>query len=298
MVCEKYRFLRVKKGNNMNNNKDLSLFLKVELIHCAGSMPVLGYGTYRLPDNIEGERAVLLALSTGYRHIDTAAMYQNEEVVGRAIRKSGIAREEIFLTTKLWVDDHGGEKTARAFEESMNRLGLDHVDLYLSHWPVEGKRRETWKAMEKIYLSGRARAIGVSNYMVHHLDDIFEIAKIIPAVNQIELHPFNYRSRRSVIDFCRENGIVVQAYTPLTRGRKLDDPHLTELGVKYSKSSSQILIRWSLQRGFTVLPKSATPERIIENFDVFDFTIDDTDMQLIDNLDENLAVTWDPTGAP
>ncbi|HKJ93561.1 MAG TPA: aldo/keto reductase [Longimicrobiales bacterium] len=261
-------------------------------------IPLLGLGTYRSPRGAATHNAVRRALELGYRHVDTAKAYGNEADVGAAIRESGVAREDVFVTTKLWNEDHGFERTLGALDGSLRRLGMDYVDLYLVHWPVEGLRLESWRALEALLTEGKARAIGVSNYMVRHLDELFGHAAIVPAVNQIELSPFNLESRRDVVDLCRERGIVIEAYSPLTKGRKLDDPGLARIAEKHARTPAQVLIRWSLQHGFVVLPKSVTPDRIAENAAVYDFVLDDEDMAALDARDEALATGWDPTDAP
>lgn len=207
------------------------------------TIPALGLGVFRSPAGEMTRNAVLHALEAGYRHIDTAKIYGNEESVGQAIRESGIPRSEIFLTTKLWNSDHGYDATLRACDESLTKLGFHAVDLYLVHWPVQGLRLETWRAMETLLAEGKARAIGVSNYMVHHLEELLEHANVVPAINQIELSPYNYLYRKEVVDLCRANDIQVEAYSPLTKAQKLHDPKLVELARKYSKTAAQILIR-------------------------------------------------------
>lgn len=261
-------------------------------------IPVIGLGVYKSEPGTTTRDTVLAAFEAGYRLIDTAAIYQNEIDVGAAVGVSGLDRGEIFITTKLWNSDHGYDNTLGAFNDSLGLLGLSYVDLYLIHWPVEKIRRETWRAMERLTLDGRVRAIGVSNYMAHHLEELFAEAVIKPAVNQIELSPFNYRSRLSTIELCRQNHIIVEAYSPLTKGRKLGDPTLNEVAAGYGKSPAQVLIRWGIQHGFVVLPKSVTPSRVKENIDVFDFELSEDDMERLDGLDQGLATGWDPTDAP
>jgi diketogulonate reductase-like aldo/keto reductase len=261
-------------------------------------IPVLGLGVFRSPAGATTENAVHYALEAGYRHIDTAKIYGNEKSVGTAVRESGIPRSEIFVTTKLWNSDHGYDATLRACDESLSNLGFDYVDLYLVHWPVEGLRLETWQAMETLLAEGKARAIGVSNYMIRHLEELLNHAKVIPAVNQIELSPYNYLYRKDLVDFCRVNSILVEAYSPLTKARKLDDPKLVELAGKYGKTAAQVLIRWVVQQGMVALPKSTNPARIRQNGDVFDFVISDEDMTYQESFNENLVTGWDPTNTP
>ncbi len=242
--------------------------------------------------------AVHYALQAGYRHIDTAKIYANEQDIGQALAESKVPREEIFVTTKLWNTDQGYDSTLHALDESLNKLQMDYVDLYLMHWPVKGLRLESWKAMEKALSDGKARAIGVSNFMKRHVKELIDNSKILPAVNQIELSPFNYLQRKATIDFCRENDIALEAYSPLTKGRKLDDSNLVTLADKYGKTTAQFLIRWALEHEFIVIPKSSKQDRIVENASVFDFSIAKEDMEVLDGLNENLATGWDPTDAP
>ena len=261
-------------------------------------IPAIGLGVYKSEPGPVTKNAVLEALRLGYRHIDTAAIYNNEPDVGDAISASGLDRSEVFVTTKLWNEDHGYDNALTAFDRSLDQLGLDYVDLYLIHWPVPVLRLDTWRALERLTLDGRVRDIGVSNYMASHLTEILDHTAVVPAVNQIELSPYNFRSRLETIDLCRENDIVVAAYSPLTKGRKLDDPILRDVAGHYDKTPAQILIRWSLDKGFVVLPKSITPARIAENFEVLDFVLRTEDIDRLDALDEGLATGWDPTDAP
>ncbi len=261
-------------------------------------IPLIGLGVYKSEPGPTTKNAVLEALRLGYRHIDTASIYNNEADVGDAIGESGLDRSEVFVTTKLWNDDHGYDNTLYAFDRSLEQLGLDYVDLYLIHWPVPDQRLDTWRALERLTLDGRVRDIGVSNYMTQHLTEVLEQSAVVPAVNQIELSPYNYRSRLGTVQTCERNDIVVEAYSPLTKGRKLDDPVLTKLGAPHGKTPAQVLIRWAVQKGFVVLPKSITAGRIAENFDVFDFELSDDDMERLDGLDEALATGWDPSTAP
>ena len=273
----------------------LSIASKVKL---AGGVeiPVLGLGVFQAPAGDETRRAVRWALAAGYRHLDTARIYGNEADVGAAIRESGVQRGEIFVTTKLWNADHGYESTLRAAEGSLARLGLDHVDLYLVHWPVAGLRLDTWRAMEKLCAEGKARAIGVSNYMIRHLEELLGASRVAPAVNQVELSPFLYP--QDLVRFCQAKGIVLEAYSPLTRGRRLGHPAIVAAAKKHGRTPAQILIRWALEHGFVVLPKSTRKERIEENARVFDFALGPEDMQILDGLNEGLHTGWDPTDAP
>ena len=249
-------------------------------------IPQVGFGLYKMEPGQEAEQSVLWALEAGYKHIDTASRYKNEEDVRRAIKKSGIPREEIFVTTKLWNDDFDEPK--KALNLSLEKLGLKYVDLYLIHWPVPGKRLKAWKAMEGFLEEGKCRAIGVSNCAVHHLKEFLENCSVPPAVNQVEFHPWLYQ--KELLEFCKSKNIVVEAYSPLTRGEKLSDPKILEIAKKYSKTSAQVILRWGIQHGIVVLPKSKTKERIKENLDVFDFSLKKEDMEKIDMFNENLRI--------
>lgn len=260
------------------------------------TMPMLGLGVYKAQAGTEAERALNWAFEAGYRLIDTAMMYDNENSVGKAARHTGLARENLFITTKLWNSDHGYDKAIRACNQSLRNLGMDYVDLYLIHWPVEGLRNETWRALEALYAAGKAKAIGVSNYTIRHLDSLLKTAKIVPAVNQVEFNPYLYQ--KDLLNYCNAAGIQLEAYSPLTRGRKLKDPQLVNLAEKYGKTPPQILIRWALQHHIVVIPKSSNRERIRENANIYDFEISAADMCTLDAFDETLHICWDPTDAP
>jgi diketogulonate reductase-like aldo/keto reductase len=259
-------------------------------------MPRLGLGVWKTSPGEETRAAVRAALEVGYRHIDTARAYGNEQDVGEAISASGISRDKIFVTTKLWNDDHGFNSTLSAFDTSLKNLGTDYIDLFLIHWPVPEKRAETWRAFEKIARNGKCRAIGVSNFMPHHLEQLKETSATTPAVNQIEFHPFLYQ--KDVLSYCHAREIVIEAYSPLTHGQRLDHPVLVEIANQYNKTAAQLLIRWGLQHGLSVLPKSINTRRISENANVFDIHINDADMQKLDELDEDLRTCWDPSDVP
>lgn len=261
-------------------------------------IPRLGLGVFRAEAGGQTAAAVQAALAAGYRHIDTASIYGNEADVGAGVRAGGVDREQVFVTTKLWNDDHGYRPALEAFDASRRRLGFDVVDLYLVHWPVPGKRLDTWRAMEHLLDTGKVRAIGVSNYMAHHLEELLAVAERPPSVNQIELSPYNWSSLRDVVDLCAAHGIAVEAYSPLTKGRKLADPPLVAIADAHGKSTAQVLIRWALQHDLIVLPKSARPERIAANADVYDFALTDDQMRALDALDEGLVTGWDPSRAP
>lgn len=256
-------------------------------------IPMFGLGTYL---NENGEAAIdsmLYALYIGYRHLDTAAMYNNEREVGEAVHRSGIPREEIFVTTKLWNSDHGYHNTLDAVKRSLDKLKLDYVDLYLIHWPVEEKRLDSWRALEQLYSDGLCKAIGVSNYMARHIQEVLDNFDVVPAVNQVEFSPFLYL--KDLQHFCKSNEIALESYSPLTKGYRLEEPKLLDIAKKYSKSTSQILIRWCLQKSVICIPKSSQKTHIKENADIFDFEITDADMLSLDNLNENYHSTWDPT---
>jgi diketogulonate reductase-like aldo/keto reductase len=229
-------------------------------------MPIFGLGTYLTRKGKETQDAVLHALEAGYRHIDTAKMYGNEKDVGEAVRRSGVPREDVFITTKLWNSDHGYDRTIAACEKSLKTLGLSYVDLYLIHWPVEDLRNESWKALERLLKEEKCRAIGVSNYMIWHLEELLENSSTVPAVNQVEFHPYLYQ--KDLLEFCQSHNIQLESYSPLTKGEKLNDPRLSAIASKYSKSPAQVLIRWVLQRGIVVIPKSARKERIYEKLSI------------------------------
>lgn len=256
-------------------------------------MPYFGLGVYKAAPGKETIEAVSYALEVGYRLIDTAAVYGNEKEVGIAVKQSGIPRKEIFITTKLWNDDHGYDSALKAFDESLKRLHLDYVDLYLIHWPVPKLRKDSWKALEKIYREGRARSIGVSNYMIKHLEELKTYAEIIPAVNQVEFSPFLYQ--KDLLDYCRANKIELEAYSPLARMKKKNNPVVNSIAKKYNKTHAQVLIRWCLEHKLIVIPKSSDKKRIKENADVFDFKLDEEDMRELNSLNENFRVSWNPS---
>jgi diketogulonate reductase-like aldo/keto reductase len=257
-------------------------------------MPQLGYGVWQVPDD-EAEKAVVTALEAGYRSIDTAAIYGNEEGTGKAIAASGIAREDLFVTTKLWNSDQGYDATLRAFDTSLAKLGLDYVDLYLIHWPLPAQDRyvDTYKAFEKLYADGRVRAIGVSNFLPEHLERLIGETSVVPAVNQIELHP--HLQQQASRDFHAERGIATEAWSPLGQGKGLlEVPAIVAIARKHDRTPAQVVLRWHLQLGNVVIPKSVTPSRIKENIDVFGFTLDNEDLAAISALDENRRLGPDP----
>jgi methylglyoxal/glyoxal reductase len=255
-------------------------------------IPQLGLGMYDPSFGDETYQAVLDAIKIGYRHVDTATVYRNEDQVGRAIKDSGVSRGELFITTKVWDSDQGYDKTLRAYENSLKLLGLDYVDLYLVHWPVRATRKEAYQALEDLYKRKLVRAIGVSNYLVPHLEELLTYAEIIPAVNQFEITPYLYSAE--TVALCHKHKIQVESYSPLVRGKKESDPRLVAIAKKYNKSTYQVLIRWALDHGFVTIPKSSDCQRIKDNFDVFDFKISTQDLDLMDTFHDGTRVAPDP----
>lgn len=255
------------------------------------SIPVLGFGTYKLQDGVDAFDSVSYALEVGYRHIDSAKIYENEKSVGEAINSSGIRREDIFLTSKVWNTDRGYDNTLKAFDNTIKNLNVDYLDLYLIHWPKD-LNSETWKALERLYNEKRVRAIGVSNFKEHHLEDLFKTSNIIPSINQVEFHP--ELTQPNLREFCKRRGIVLESWSPLMRGKIFQIKTLNELSKIYNKSEAQIVLRWNIQLGVVTIPKSSTKERIKENFDVFDFEISENHMEMINSLNKNLRTSHDP----
>ncbi|MDF9839900.1 MULTISPECIES: aldo/keto reductase [unclassified Paenibacillus] len=259
-------------------------------------MPWLGLGVFQVADGEELVQAVKSAIAHGYRSIDTAAIYQNEQGVGQAIAEAlaenGLQREELFITSKAWNADLGYEETLAAYEASLERLGLDYLDLYLIHWPVKNKYKEAWRALETLYKAGRVKAIGVSNFQIHHLEDLLKDAEIRPAVNQVELHP--YLSQQALRSYCREQGIQIEAWSPLMQGGLLDQPELQSIAARTGKSVAQVILRWDLQHGIVTIPKSTKELRIKENAALFDFELSAEEMAVIDGLNRDQRVGPDP----
>ncbi|HWL23385.1 MAG TPA: aldo/keto reductase [Ureibacillus sp.] len=256
------------------------------------NMPYLGLGVYKMTDHEEAIVAMTEALSYGYRAIDTASLYGNEKEVGEAIRASNIPREEIFVTTKVWNTDQGYDLTLKAFEKSLTNLGLEYIDLYLTHWAVQDKFVDTYRAIERLYDEKLIRVPGVSNHHQHHLEKIFTKANVKPMVNQIELHP--YLSQKPLLNFCKDNGIAVTAWGPLGRGKVIEDETIAKLANLYNKTAAQVILRWHFQNDVITIPKSVTPSRIKENMNIFDFELSQEHMQVIDELNKDLRTGKDP----
>lgn len=254
-------------------------------------VPSIGIGTYKAGSDEETAAIVKTAIEIGYRHIDAASFYGNEAGVGKGIRDSGVRREDIFLVTKLWNDDQGYEKTMEAFNKSLEKLQVEYLDLFLIHWPTE-LNAETWRAFEELYALGKVKAIGVCNFKKGHLEELKETAKVMPMVNQVELHPFN--TREKLVEYCQDNNIQVVAWSPISRGKILTSELLIALAEKYNKTVTQIVIRWHLQRGIIPIPKSSNKGRIKENFEIFDFVMSKEDIASIDGLNEDQSVTTGP----
>jgi len=256
-------------------------------------MPPIGFGTWRIKDEDECVNAVKAALDVGYLHIDTAQIYGNESFVGKAIKKSGVGRGEIFVTTKIWNDNMWWTDLVESFEESLKNLQTDYVDLLLLHFPVTELRRPAWRLMEQLAQSGKAKAIGVSNYTIAHLEELLRESSIKPAVNQVELHV--YLQQPELVDFCKKHNIVVEAYSPLAHGYGLDHITLRKIGKKHGKTPAQVMLRWTVEQGAVPLPKSVHPDRIKENFEIFDFKLDKEDMKDLAKLEQDYRTAWDPT---
>lgn len=265
-------------------------------LHNGVSIPQLGLGVFRTPSGATTRRVVREALDLGYRHIDTARIYGNEADVAQAIRESGLPRQDIFVTTKIWNDDQGFDQTLRAGEATLLRMDVEYVDLLLLHWPVPGRRIDSWRAMERLRKSGMTRAIGVSNFMPHHLRELLATCREPPSVNQVELSPF--LQQRELRAFCREHGIRIEAYSPLTKGLRLQHPEVVRIAKAVHRTAAQVLIRWGLQHELVVLPKSSQPARLQENLAALDFVLDAEHMAALDGLEEGLVTGWDPRQVP
>jgi len=261
-------------------------------LHNGVRMPYFGLGVYLSEDGQEVINAVKWAIEAGYRHIDTASIYDNEEGVGEGLKQSGVNREEVFVVSKVWNSDQGYESTLKAFNDSLERLKLDYLDLYLIHWPVEGKYKDTWRALEHLYREKKVRAIGVSNFLKHHLEDLLTSAEIVPMVNQMEFHP--YLVQQDLIDYCDVHQIQYEAWSPMMQGRIFELENIKKIGLKYGKSVAQVVLRWDLQKGVITIPKSAKKERIIDNANLFDFELSNEDMAYLDSLEKGQRFGPDP----
>lgn len=266
---------------------------KFMLLSNGVKIPSIGFGTYKSGDDEETAKIIKNALNLGYKMIDTASFYNNEVGIGNGIKESDIDRKDIFIVTKLWNDDHGYDNTIEAFNKSLNNLQVDYIDLYLIHWPNK-LNAETWRAFEHLYETGKVKAIGVCNFKVEHLEELKKTAKIMPMVNQVEIHPFS--TKNNIINYCKDNNIKVVAWSPISRGRVLSNELMIDLSQKYKKSIVQIVLRWHMQKGVIPIPKSSNENRIRENIDIFDFEISSEDMKAIDSLDEGYdrSVTTPP----
>jgi diketogulonate reductase-like aldo/keto reductase len=265
-------------------------------LNTGNEIPVIGFGTWEIKSDELAKQMVLVALEAGYRLIDTARIYGNERGVGEAIRESGIPREEIFVTTKLWNDDQGYDHTLRACQESLQRLGLDYLDLYLIHWPATGKRHESWRAFEKLYADGTIKAAGVSNYTVEHLQELQSQSDLKPAVDQVEFHPFIYEQQKAVLDYCQSQDILLEAYSPINRLSSVSSQPVHVIAERLGKTPQQVVLRWCVQHHTVPLPRSTSPDHTRSNFQIFDFELTEEDMRTLNSLSDGERVTWDPAG--
>ena len=259
-------------------------------------IPVVGLGTWKSEPGEATYKAVLDSINAGYRHIDTARAYDNEADVGRAVQDADINRKELFITTKLWNRHQGFDEAIEACEKSLARLGCDYIDLYLIHWPLKGKRNDSWRALIELQKKGLCRSIGVSNFTIDNLKELEDKFEVIPAANQVEFHPYHYQ--KELLEYCNSKNIIIEAYSPLVHAKRMDEERLVTISEEMGKTPAQILIRWAMQRGMVVLPKSVNENRIIENFTVFDFEIPDSLMKRLDDLDERYVTCWDPHNPP
>ncbi|GHU07076.1 2,5-diketo-D-gluconic acid reductase [Alphaproteobacteria bacterium] len=259
-------------------------------------IPQIGLGLWQVKDAKEFKTAFDAAIDAGYRHFDDAQVYQNEQFLGTDWHKSSIARDDLFITTKIAIDNFGYNNVHKSFSESLEKLATDHVDLILLHWPFSGTRAESWRALEEIQAQGKARSIGVSNYTIRHLKEMKTYAKVTPAVNQVELHVF--LQQPELLDYCKQAGIAVEAYSPLAHGAQMKNPAIRQIAERHNKTYAQIMLRWCIEKGLIVLPKSVMPERIRENFDVFDFSLDADDTKKLTGLDRDFRTCWDPETDP
>ena len=260
------------------------------------TIPQIGLGLWQITEDAQFHTAFKTAVDAGYRHFDTAQAYHNERLLGKALEESGLKREQVYITTKIAVQNFGNKKSRSSFLRSLESLRMDYVDLLLLHFPVPGLRKKTWTALEDIQRSGAAKSIGVSNFTVEHLTQLEKYARITPAVNQVEMHVFLQQDK--LAEYCRNRQIVIEAYSPLAHAKEMDNAVINELAGKYGKSYAQIMLRWALQKDAVILPKSVTPQRIKENLDILDFIISDEDMHLLAGLDRNLHTCWNPELVP
>ena len=259
-------------------------------------IPVVGLGTWKSEPGEATYKAVLDSINAGYRHIDTARAYDNEADVGRAVQDADISRKDLFITTKLWNRHQGYDEAIEACEKSLARLGCDYIDLYLIHWPLKDKRNESWRALIELQKKGLCRSIGVSNFTIDNLKELEDKFEVIPAANQVEFHPYHYQ--KDLLEYCNSKNIIIEAYSPLVHAKRMDEERLVAISEEIGKTPAQILIRWAMQRGMVVLPKSVNEGRIVENFSVFDFEISDSLMKRLDDLDERYVTCWDPHNPP
>ena len=259
-------------------------------------IPVVGLGTWKSEPGDSTYNAVLASINAGYRHIDTARAYDNESDVGRAVNDAGVSREDLFITTKLWNKDQGYQTALEACEKSLARLDCDYIDLYLIHWPLKDLRNDSWRAFIELQEKGICKSIGVSNFTIDNLKELEAKYGVLPAINQVEFHPYHYQ--KELLDYCNSKNIIIEAYSPLVHAKRMDEPRLVTISDELSKTPAQVLIRWAMQRGMVVLPKSVNENRIIENFTVFDFEMSDSIMKRLDDLDERFVTCWDPHNPP
>jgi diketogulonate reductase-like aldo/keto reductase len=265
-------------------------------LNTGATIPGIGFGTWEITPDSEAKQAVLTALEAGYRLIDTARIYGNERGVGEAIRESGIPRGDLFITTKLWNDDQGYDRTLQACQASLEKLGLDYLDLYLIHWPATGKRHDSWRAFGELQAQGLIKAAGVSNYTVDHLEELAKRSDLVPAVNQVEFHPFIYEQQQPILEYCLKHDILLEAYSPLSRLSESSSQAVNKVAKQYDKSPQQIVLRWCIQHGTLPLPRSQNSDHIHSNFKIFDFKLDDHAMQTLNSISDGERVTWDPAG--
>lgn len=270
--------------------------MKQYTLNTGRKVPAIGFGTWEIGSDAAAKAAVLSALEAGYRVIDTARIYGNERGVGEAIRESGISRDELFVTTKLWNDDQGYDRALAACQQSLDKLGLDYLDLYLIHWPATSKRHESWQAFEKLIENGLIKAAGVSNYTVEHLEQLADRSAFTPAVNQVEFHPYIYEQQQAVLEYCHDNDILIEAYSPLSRVSRSPRRVITELATEKGKSPQQVVLRWCIQHETLPLPRSTQSQHIASNFKVDDFELTDDEMSVLDSVSDGQRVTWDPVG--